>query len=162
MSFDARFEISNRGDVVEEELMDDSRRNFINTCLGGVAALAVTGFASVSYPVIRYYLVPPDDNNRKGKTSIPLNAIAPGEAKFFEFNGSAAVLVRKQDGNLVALSAVCPHLGCIVLWQAEQQDFLCPCHAGYFTVDGAVISGPPPRALAKIPFAVLNGVVTIG
>ncbi len=142
--------------------MDDSRRKFINTCLGGVAALAVTGVAGVSYPVVRYYLVPPDDNNRKGKISIPLNTIAPGEAKFFEFNGSAAVLVRKLDGNLVALSAVCPHLGCIVLWQAEQQDFLCPCHAGYFTVDGAVISGPPPRALAKIPFAVLNGVVTIG
>jgi len=162
VSIASRFEISDRGYVVEEELMDESRRKFINSCLGGVAALAVTGFAAVSYPVARYYLVPPDDNKSKGKTRIPLNAIAPGSAKFFEFNGTAAVLVRKQDGTLTALSAVCPHLGCIVQWQTEQQDFLCPCHAGYFTADGAVISGPPPQALSKIPFTVVNGVVTIG
>jgi cytochrome b6-f complex iron-sulfur subunit len=122
----------------------------------------VTGIAAVSYPLVRYYLVPPDDKGSKGKTSISLNAIAPGEAKFFEFDGTAAVLVRKRDGTLVALSAVCPHLGCIVQWEADRQDFLCPCHAGYFTADGAVISGPPPRALAKIPFSMANGVVTIG
>ena len=72
------------------------------------------------------------------------------------------MLVRKQDGSLVALSAVCPHLGCIVQWEKERQDFLCPCHAGYFTPDGEVISGPPPRALAKIPFTVTNDVVTLG
>ena len=142
--------------------MDDSKRKFINLCLGGVAALGVIGAAAVSYPVVRYYLIPPDDKGGKGKTSIPLDAIAPGEAKFFEYNGAAAVLVKKQDGTLVALSAVCPHLGCIVQWETERQDFLCPCHAGYFTADGAVISGPPPRALAKIPYTVVNGVVTVG
>jgi cytochrome b6-f complex iron-sulfur subunit len=147
---------------VEEELMDESRRKFINLCLGGVAALGVTAFAAVSYPVVRYYLIPPADKNSTGKTVIPLDALIAGEARFFEFNGAAAVVVKKQDGNLAVLSAVCPHLGCIVQWEADRQDFLCPCHAGYFTADGAVISGPPPRALAKIPFVVLNGVVTIG
>ncbi len=162
MSFTACFEISYRGDVVAEEGMEESRRKFINVCLGGVAALAVTGLAAVSYPVVRYYLIPPGEKNNKGKTTIPVDALAPGEARFFEFNGSAAVLVKKQDGSLAALSAVCPHLGCIVQWEADRQDFLCPCHAGYFTADGEVISGPPPRALAKIPFVVLNGVVTIG
>jgi cytochrome b6-f complex iron-sulfur subunit len=147
---------------VEEELIDESRRKFINVCLGGVAALAVTGIAAVSYPVVRYYLIPPSDNNSKGKITIPLNALVPGEARFFELNGAAAVIVRKQDGRLAVLSAVCPHLGCIVQWEADRQDFLCPCHAGYFTADGVVISGPPPRALAKIPFTEANGVVTIG
>ena len=145
-----------------EDLVDDSKRNFINICLGGVAALAATAIAAVTYPVFRYYLIPPTDKKSGGKTGIPLNEIALGDAKFFEFNGVAAVLVRKQDGTLAALSAVCPHLGCIVQWEKDRQDFLCPCHAGYFTADGAVISGPPPRALAKIPFSLANGVVTIG
>ena len=162
MSVTAGVEINHRGDVVEEELMDENRRKFINVCLGGVAALAVAAFGAVSYPVIQYYLIPPGDKNSKGKINIPLDALVPGEARFFELNGVAAVVVKKQDGNLVVLSAVCPHLGCIVQWEADRQDFLCPCHAGYFTADGAVISGPPPRALAKIPFVVLNGVVTIG
>lgn len=142
--------------------MDDGRRKFISICLGGVAALAVTGFAAVIYPVFRYYLVPPTDKNSKGSTRIPLKNIPVGDAIFFEFNGTAAVLVKKMDGSLVALSAVCPHLGCIVQWEKDKQDFLCPCHAGYFTPDGEVISGPPPRALAKIPFTVANDVVTIG
>jgi len=142
--------------------MEESRRKFINVCLGGIAALGVTAFAAVSYPVVRYYLIPPDDKKNKGKITIPLAALVVGEARFFEFNGTAAVVVKKQDGNLAVLSAVCPHLGCIVQWETERQDFLCPCHAGYFTADGAVISGPPPRALAKIPFTVTNDVVTIG
>ena len=141
--------------------MDESKRKFINICLGGLAALAVTAFTAVTYPVIRYYLVPKSDDT-KGKINIPMKDIVPGDAKFFEFNGAAALLLQKMDGTLVVLSAVCPHLGCIVQWEKDKQDFLCPCHAGYFTADGAVISGPPPRALDKIPFTVANGVVTVG
>lgn len=144
------------------QVVDDNRRKFIGICIGGVAALAATGFISVTYSVFKYFLVPRSDNNPKGKIRIPLNEIAPGNARFFEFNGSAAVLVKKQDGALVALSAVCPHLGCIVQWEKDRQDFLCPCHAGYFTPDGQVISGPPPRGLATIPFSVTNGIVTVG
>jgi cytochrome b6-f complex iron-sulfur subunit len=142
--------------------VDENKRKFIGICLGGIAALAVTGLAAITYPVFRYYLIPPADKNSKGKITIPLKGIVPGTANFFEFNGTAAVVVRKQDGGLVALSAVCPHLGCIVQWEKDRQDFLCPCHAGYFTPDGEVISGPPPRALAKIPFTITNDVVTIG
>jgi cytochrome b6-f complex iron-sulfur subunit len=141
---------------------DESKRKFITVCLGGLAALAVTGFAAITYPVFRYYLVPRSTNNSAGSFKIPLKDIAVGNAKFFEFNGAAAVLVKKQNGELVALSAVCPHLGCIVQWEKDKQDFLCPCHAGYFTPDGVVISGPPPRALARLPFTVTNGIVTIG
>ena len=142
--------------------MDTSRRKFIGICIGGVAVLAVAGIAAVTYPLFRYYLVPPSDPDTKGKIKIPLTEIATGDAKFFEYNGSAAVLVKKQNGGVAALSAVCPHLGCIVQWEKERQDFLCPCHAGYFTPDGEVISGPPPRALARLPFSIANGIVTIG
>jgi len=149
-------------DVPGELIVDDSRRKFINICLGGLAALAATAFTAVTYPVFRYYLVPLPDSGANGKISIALKDLPAGQAKFFEYKGTAAVLVRKQGGGVVALSAVCPHLGCIVQWEAERQDFLCPCHAGYFTSDGEVISGPPPRALARLPFALANGVVTVG
>jgi len=142
--------------------MNEDRRKFISLCLGGVGALAVSGFAAVVYPLFRYYLVPHATQANAASFQIPLNDLVPSEAKFFEFNGSAAVLLKKQDGSVVALSAVCPHLGCIVQWEQNKQDFLCPCHAGYFTSDGAVISGPPPRALAKLPFTVANNIVTVG
>lgn len=46
-----------------------------------------------------------------------------------------------------AMSATCTHLGCQVQWDAAAKHFKCPCHGGVYAASGAVISGPPPRAL---------------
>ncbi|MDO9069721.1 MAG: Rieske 2Fe-2S domain-containing protein [Deltaproteobacteria bacterium] len=93
---------------------------------------------------------------------IPAKEVAEGEAKFFEYAGSSAVLVRKRDGSLVALSAVCTHLGCIVQWQKDKQDFLCPCHGGHYSPDGVVTAGPPPKPLPRIPFVLDGANITVG
>jgi cytochrome b6-f complex iron-sulfur subunit len=53
-------------------------------------------------------------------------------------------------------------MGCIVQWEKDKQDFLCPCHGGHYTAEGGVISGPPPKSLIKLPFIVANGIVTVG
>ena len=139
--------------------MDNSgRRTFLGICLAGLGALAA---AAVGWPVFRY-VAPGSSREAAGKDVIPEKEIAEGEAKFFEYAGSSAVLVRKKDGNLVALSAVCTHLGCIVQWQKDKQDFLCPCHAGHYSADGIVTAGPPPKPLPKIPFSVAGGNITVG
>lgn len=137
---------------------NEGRRKFLGLCLGGLAALAA---AAATYPLYRY-LAP-----RKGKSSverimIPVKEVPEGTAKFFEFAGSPAALVRRRGGEWIALSAVCTHLGCIVQWEKSTQDFLCPCHAGHYSADGTVLSGPPPKPLAKIPFIVENGNIIIG
>lgn len=139
-------------------MKNDGRRKFLGICLGGVAALAA---AAVSLPVFRY-LSPRSSKASTAKVTISEKDIAGGKAKFFEFAGSSAVLVRKRDGELIALSAVCTHLGCIVQWEQDKQEFLCPCHAGHYSAEGVVISGPPPKPLAKIPFVVTNGNITVG
>lgn len=139
-------------------MKNDGRRKFLGICLGGVAALAA---AAVSFPVFRY-LSPRSSKASTAKVAISDKDIAVGEAKFFEFAGSSAVLVRKRGGELIAFSAVCTHLGCIVQWEKDKQQFLCPCHAGHYSAEGAVISGPPPKPLAKIPFVVTNGTITVG
>ncbi|HEY4744694.1 MAG TPA: Rieske (2Fe-2S) protein [Desulfuromonadaceae bacterium] len=134
------------------------RRKFLGLCLGGAAASAV---AAVIYPLYRY-LAPHPPESSAGKVVIPLKDVPEGGAKFFEYAGASAVLIKKQGGDLVALSAVCTHLGCIVRWEQDKQTFLCPCHAGRYTADGAVISGPPPRPLAQLPFSVTDGIITVG
>lgn len=139
-------------------MVDEDRRKFLGVCLGGVAAAAAV---AVSYPVYNY-LAPLQLAKTAGKVVIPEQEIPAGGAKFFEYAGSTAVLVRRQSGDLVALSAVCTHLGCIVQWEKEKQDFICPCHAGHYSSEGAVISGPPPKPLVKLPFVVANGVITVG
>ena len=135
-----------------------SRRKFLAACLGGIGAVAA-GLAI--YPLFRYLAPRQGDVTRK-QVSIPAADVAEGDAKFFEFAGRTAVLIRKRGGGLVALSAVCTHLGCIVQWQKEKEQFLCPCHAGLYTADGTVVSGPPPKPLEKIPFAVNGGTILIG
>ena len=137
---------------------NNGRRTFLAVCLGTLGALAA---AAAGWPLFRY-LSPRSNAESAGKVVISEKDVPEGEAKFFEFAGSAAVLVRKRDGSLVALSAICTHLGCIVQWQKDKQDFLCPCHAGHYSADGIVTAGPPPRALPKIPFSVAGGNITVG
>lgn len=47
-------------------------------------------------------------------------------------------------------SAKCTHVGCGVVWEAEREVFLCPCHGGEFNADGSVKKGPPERALDRL------------
>jgi cytochrome b6-f complex iron-sulfur subunit len=93
---------------------------------------------------------------------IPEKDLPEGEAKFFEFAGTAAVLVKAKKGGVVALSAVCTHLGCIVQWDKDKQIFICPCHGGRFTPEGKVISGPPPKPLNTLKATVADGKITVG
>lgn len=137
---------------------NSSRRTFLGVCLAGLGAIAA---AAVGWPLFSY-LAPGSNKKAAGKVVIPEKDITEGDAKFFEYAGSSAVLVRKRDGTLVALSAVCTHLGCIVQWEKDKQDFLCPCHGGRFTSDGIVTAGPPPKPLPKIPFSVAGGNITVG
>jgi Rieske Fe-S protein len=53
--------------------------------------------------------------------------------------------------NRQVLTAACPHEGCNVSWQAEQNRFACPCHDSYFAADGSRISGPARRGLDPLP-----------
>ena len=58
------------------------------------------------------------------------------------------------DGEPVVLSATCTHLGCTVNWDEGKGEFVCPCHGGRFDAEGAVLGGPPPGPLARIPHEV--------
>ena len=59
--------------------------------------------------------------------------------------GSAWVL--EQNGKLVALSTVCPHLGCGIDYIKDKNKFLCACHKSWFHLDGSIDDGPSPRAM---------------
>jgi Rieske Fe-S protein len=70
--------------------------------------------------------------------------------------GTPAFLVRI-GGSVRALSGVCTHAGCVVAWHQDQQHFVCPCHGGTYTVQGAVVSGLPPRPLGQLQIRIKNG-----
>lgn len=135
-----------------------TRRDFLGICAGGGAALFMAG---IGYIVFRY-LAPKPTNEQQVKIEFPESEVTSGGAKFFEFAGKSAVLVRRKDGTLTAMSAVCTHLGCIVQWQQDKEQFLCPCHAGIYGIDGKVLAGPPPKPLQVIPVITAAGKIVVG
>ncbi len=69
------------------------------------------------------------------------------------------VLVHEADGSLMAFSAVCTHQGCIVA-SVQHGIIQCPCHGSqYSAVTGAVVHGPAPRPLARIPIVVQDSYI---
>ena len=83
--------------------------------------------------------------------------VAPGGAVKFKDAGSHAVLVRLENGDFVAYSAICTHQGCTVAYKKGQ--LVCPCHGSVFdpAEGAAVIAGPAPKPLPEIPVKVENG-----
>ena len=75
-----------------------------------------------------------------------------GEVRFsYPTDNDPAVLLRLDEDLFVAYSAVCTHLACEVLWQADDRDLYCPCHTGHFDPpDGEPTAGPPQRPLPEI------------
>ena len=57
---------------------------------------------------------------------------------------------RDEQNNLHTCSAVCPHLGAILQWNADEKTFDCPMHGSRFTKLGNVINGPASSDLKKI------------
>ena len=49
---------------------------------------------------------------------------------------------KADDGEVTQLSAVCPHMGCVVHWNPGEQTWDCPCHGSRFSAGGKVTHGP--------------------
>lgn len=65
-------------------------------------------------------------------------------------SGIKKIAVYRDDNNeLHACTAVCPHLGAILQWNADEKTFDCPMHGSRFTTHGKVINGPASSDLKK-------------
>ena len=56
-----------------------------------------------------------------------------------------------KEGPVIAMSAACTHIGCIVQWQNSDHKFHCPCHGGLFTEYGKPENSSPVRYLTQLP-----------
>lgn len=60
------------------------------------------------------------------------------------------VFIDRDEKGLYAMSAICTHLGCRVLWMESQNGYHCPCHGAQFDREGINIEGPAPRPLPRL------------
>ena len=86
--------------------------------------------------------------------------VLPGSFLYFNYpkTSDPAILVRSRDGEYLAYSRKCAHLGCSVDFDSARRCLKCPCHQGaYDARTGYVMYGPPPRPLDQIVLQVRAG-----
>ncbi len=135
-----------------------SRRTWLDWLLRGGLATWAIGFLA---PVLSY-LWPAQRRGPAAQTISVGKAgeLAEWEAKMAALSGRPIIIVRTPQG-VRAFSAVCTHLGCIVQWNSQRRQIGCPCHAGFFDINGRPVSGPPPKPLTEFGVVVLNGEVLV-
>ncbi|MCE9589111.1 MAG: ubiquinol-cytochrome c reductase iron-sulfur subunit [Planctomycetes bacterium] len=74
----------------------------------------------------------------------------PDVGVYEQFKGTNGVwIVRLPGSQLVAISDICTHLGCIPNWLQADQKFKCPCHGSGYHMNGVNFEGPAPRPLER-------------
>ncbi|MET3803544.1 nitrite reductase (NADH) small subunit [Nakamurella sp. UYEF19] len=82
----------------------------------------------------------------------PVDQIPVGEGRAFDVHGQQVAVFRLRNGQVHAVSAVCPHRGGpIADGQIDGNVVLCPLHLNAFTLaDGCSTSGQPPLSVWSV------------
>jgi thiosulfate dehydrogenase (quinone) large subunit len=145
------------GDAIPETAA--TRRALLAELAGAAVAIAgISALAKGSYTAARTLAggAPGSSPGSGGGPSPPQGAVKlgpgsrlpSGQAATYSdpADGSPDILIRDEEGNLAAFSAVCTHAGCTVGYEGGV--IVCPCHGGEYSAEtGAVIAGPPPSGL---------------
>lgn len=160
--------VGKAGEPVESVQIPE-RRTFLGIVIGaGMAIFAVLA----SIPLLRFALYPLYAKTAEGgwsdagpadsfaSLSDPVQKLVAVEQRdgWRESVAQRPVYITKdKQGQVVVLSAICPHLGCQVTWSAERRGFFCPCHGSFFAPDGTRVSGPTPRSMDSLATTVQGG-----
>jgi Rieske Fe-S protein len=147
--------------------MTSDRREFITRALYGILALLGLAFL---VPAIKLFspagtrdkelvffpLVAEEDIPRLGVKKEELVYSVSGKER------KARVFLVASSEGLMVFSAICTHLGCLVNYNKEKHEFICPCHGGRYDLAGKNIAGPPPAPLTRFPSKIQDGKLYVG
>lgn len=74
---------------------------------------------------------------------------------------AARSFLTKVNGEVVAFSEKCTHLGCRVPFCESSGRFECPCHGSVFSRGGDFLSGPAPRGMDQFAVDEEEGLIYI-
>jgi len=125
---------------------DAGRRRFLSQAVMGFGLLF--GIGTLGFRFLQFLV--PNRKDRQAETvligtesKIPLGEAVPMDL------GTHKILVLRSNDGIIAFSRRCTDLGCLVSWNKEREQFVCPCHQGTFDKTGLNIAGPPPRPLDR-------------
>ena len=126
----------------------EDRRTVLSWLTRGFLSLWGLGAAGIGIS----FLKAPEVERRASEGIVPcgpLSSLQVGSARFVPHGDHPLFVVRASDTEVIALSAVCTHLRCVLRWDETSHVLRCPCHAGSFDRSGSVLTGPPNRPLPQ-------------
>ncbi|HEY3251662.1 MAG TPA: FAD-dependent oxidoreductase [Ignavibacteria bacterium] len=79
--------------------------------------------------------------------------ISPGSGAIMSIGLGKTAVYKDENGKVYKFSALCPHLKCVIEWNASEKTWDCPCHGSRFGAMGNVINGPALGNLKKVKLA---------
>lgn len=162
---------------MSEKKQQVSRRQFLNYTLTGVGGFMAAGMLA---PMLRMAVDPVLQPTTKGEmvnvgmsvddlTDEPQRVdwkIDQVDAWYESEVEKAAWVYKDDNGDVVALSPICKHLGCFVSWEGSDDfpnQFYCPCHGGRYYKNGVNVPHTPPTApLDAYETKVKDGMLFLG
>ncbi len=136
--------------IVDKKLI--SRRRFFVYAWIGAAAIVIGELIGGTFAFLW-----PRRKGPKVETVFVAGKVTDFKAgEVIPFRKERTFIVRT-DGGLLAISAICTHLHCIINWNEVLKKFECPCHGAKFNQNGEVLEGPPPRPLDLYKLQIVAG-----
>jgi cytochrome b6-f complex iron-sulfur subunit len=104
--------------------------------------LGLLGFLRLLFPRV---LFEPSPLFKAGKPS----DYSDGEVSE-KYKDDQRVWIVREAGKIMAIQAICTHLGCTPRWLSLEGKFKCPCHGSGFKKSGVNFEGPAPRPLERL------------
>lgn len=154
----------------EQPAIDEERRGFLGSAaVASMLAGLTLGYGAFASFVLRFLYPSANSSNNLWQFVCTLDQLEVNQSMAFTMPSGAKVVVARQaegetEDAFIALSSVCPHLGCKVHWEAVNDRFFCPCHNGAFNAQGAPTEGPPASAnqsLTRYPLSVDGNILLI-
>jgi len=130
---------------------DTERRTFLKKASKAAMVAGLAGGYGGFAAIAGRYLYPATSDDVMWQFVQETGLIAVGEAIQYQGPSGETIVIARRARNgdaddFIALSATCPHLGCRVRWEDQNDRFFCPCHSGVFDPSGKGIGGPPGDA----------------
>lgn len=121
------------------------RRSFVKK-----VGTAGAGLMGVAAGLTSWDLLQPLKTSGFGGKVRTVSPAAVPETGVIEVPAARAYLGRV-EGQIVAFSEKCSHLGCRVPYCESSSQFECPCHGSVFNRVGDYLEGPAPRGMDRYP-----------
>ena len=126
----------------------EDRRGFFSTTANAAMAGGLVASYGTFGVMAGQFVFPASERSLSWQFVAVTSDLSVGESlEYTTPSGAKIVIARQSDGDspddFIALSSVCPHLGCQVFWEPHRTRFFCPCHNGVFDPSGKATEGPP-------------------